>query len=136
MVVAVGLVVAWAIYRAAATHARPSDGRSQGADMDMALIAKLAASGSDLSKPHLIEFFLYFPSQPAAEGAALELTNMGYRVVVEPAEARPGDWLCQAVAAMPPHHQTLIFIRAEMEQLAEVHGGDYDGWGTNLVRRT
>jgi hypothetical protein len=38
---------------------------------------QLAKAGSDLKKPHDIDFFFYFPTQDAAEKAAPNLAELG-----------------------------------------------------------
>ena len=58
-------------------------------DPDEAVIIQLRKAGSDLSKPHTIDFYLYFPSQSAAEKAAAQMRQTGYTVEVKRA-AKPG----------------------------------------------
>lgn len=50
----------------------PEQGLNQN-DPDQQVLDQLKAAGSDLSKPHKIEFFLYFPSKEKADGAATEM---------------------------------------------------------------
>jgi len=38
-------------------------------DLDRSVLVQLRRSGSDLLKPHNIEFFLYFPTQSVADKA-------------------------------------------------------------------
>jgi hypothetical protein len=69
LVVGVLIVIAYAGkgYRAAA---EPKSG-------DALVLAQLKKAGSDLSKPHSIEFFLYLPTQETAEKAADQIRSKG-----------------------------------------------------------
>ena len=101
-------------------------------DPDEIVLAQLKQAGSDLAKPHQIEFFLYFPNQPAAEAAATHLKASGFQ-----ASARRGagtnDWLCLAAATMVPQLPALQRIRRDFTNLAHAMNGQYDGWGTPIV---
>ncbi|HXE42414.1 MAG TPA: ribonuclease E inhibitor RraB, partial [Candidatus Baltobacteraceae bacterium] len=44
-------------------------GCSKKPDLDESVLIQLKKAGSDLSKTHKIEFFLYFPTQAKAEQA-------------------------------------------------------------------
>ena len=54
----------------------------QNTDHDQLVLVQLRKSGSDLSKPHKIEFFLYFPTQSIAENAGLNIRDAGFEVEV------------------------------------------------------
>ena len=47
-------------------------------DPDAKVIAQLKKAGSDLSKPHLIEFLFYFPSRESADRVASTLKSRGF----------------------------------------------------------
>jgi hypothetical protein len=49
-------------------------------DLDQAVLVQLRKAGSDLSKPHNIEFFLYFPTRSVAEMAAPPSETLGLRL--------------------------------------------------------
>lgn len=103
------------------------------ADLDESVLIQLKKAGSDLSKPHKIEFFLYFPSQTAAEQAALRIRDGGFEIDVRQA-AKGADWLCFTTRTMIPKLSDLQQIRRDFESLTAVIGGDYDGWGTPIVK--
>jgi hypothetical protein len=88
---------------------------------------------SDLSKPHEVEFFLYFPTRDAAEQAAQQIRPRGFDVNVEPGSPDSGKWLAFATKSMLPDLDEMEKIRSEFEDLAESLGGEYDGWGTAFV---
>src|SRR4051794_13152266 len=54
------------------------------ANVDAAVIEQLRAAGSDLSKPHELDFFLYFPTEAAAHAASEEIKG-DFTVEVRPA---------------------------------------------------
>jgi hypothetical protein len=101
-------------------------------DPDGQVLAQLVKAGSDLSKPHNLEFFLYFPERPVAEATAQHLMQVGFQANVTPA-AQGSDWLCLATRTMVPSHKQLVEISAQMEALARSGGGEYDGWGTEVT---
>ncbi len=108
-------------------------GCSKKPDLDGAVLIQLKKAGSDLSKPHAIEFFLYFPTQTVAEQAAPRVKAAGFDVQVKPA-AKGSDWLCYATKAMVPDLPALQKIRVDFNSLAASLGGQYDGWGTEVEK--
>lgn len=114
------------------TAAGPGSTAPAGEDPDLQVLRQLEAAGSDLSKEHLIEFFLYFPTEAEARAAAGEIAADDFDAVVEPA-ASDGLWLCFARKSMVPDHQLLVDIGATFESIADRYGGEYDGWGTEVV---
>jgi regulator of ribonuclease activity B len=102
-------------------------------DLDESVLVQLKKAGSDLSKPHDIEFFLYFPSQSIAERAAPTIRAAGFAVEVRPA-AKGSDWLCYTTKTMVPDLTALQKIRRDFNRLAKSVHGEYDGWGTGVVK--
>lgn len=105
---------------------------SQATDPDGRVLVLLRRAGSNLAKPHKIEFFLYLPTPEAAEKVRGELLTKGFMAEVTRA-ARGSDWLCLAVKEMLPIHSDLITLGQQLTYLAKKYGGDYDGWGTPVV---
>lgn len=102
-------------------------------DLDQLVLAQLRKSGSNLSKPHNIEFFLYFPTQSLAEKAGLNVRDAGFEVEVR--KAGTGDsWLCFATKTMVPALPDLQRIRQNFTALAASVNGEYDGWGTQIEK--
>jgi hypothetical protein len=99
---------------------------------DALVLAQLKKAGSDLSRPHPIEFFLYLPTQEAAENAANQIRDKGFDVKVDRAAEGP-NWLCLATKSMVPDLTTLEGLRIEFGGIAQSLGGEYDGWGTPTV---
>jgi hypothetical protein len=106
-------------------------GCSKTADLDESVCIQLRKAGSDLSKPHQIEFFIYFPTQAAAEQAASRIRDGGFQVEVQ--KAAKGDaWLCFTTKTMVPDLAALQKIGRDFGALAVSLKGDYDGWGTEV----
>ena len=102
-------------------------------DRDAQTLVELKIAGSDLSKPHLIEFFLYFPKRESAEEVAEILRSEGYELTVS-LGADNVNWLCFATKPLIPSQKTLAAIRDHFEALVNARSGEYDGWGTAIVR--
>jgi Regulator of ribonuclease activity B len=85
-------------------------------DLDESVLIQLKKAGSDLSKPHNIEFFLYFPTRAAAEQAASKIRDEGFQVKVQKA-AKGDDWLCSATKTMVPELLALQRIRQNFGSL-------------------
>ena len=103
------------------------------AEADLQTLNRLEKAGSDLSKPHEMEFFLYFPDEASANAAAADIREQGFVVEVRPA-AEGTDWLCFAVKTMVPAHEDVVAVGRELNAIAGAYGGEYDGWGAAVVR--
>ena len=101
--------------------------KSSQSDPDQQVLDQLKAAGSDLSKPHRIEFFLYFPSEEKAKNAVIDLRKEGLTVEVRTA-AIGDDWLCFGTKEMVPKHSELVRLRKVFETIAKKLAGEYDGW--------
>jgi len=100
-------------------------------DLDGRTLKQLRKAGSDLSKPHNIEFFLYFPSRESAERAGQKIKQLGLDTKVTPSAAG-GRWLCFGTKSMVPNYQALAALRSKLERIAKSENGEYDGWGTEV----
>ncbi len=108
-------------------------GCSKKVDLDESVRIQLRKAGSDLPKPHKIEFFIYFPTQALAEQAASRIRYEGFQVEVE--KAAKGDaWLCFTTRTMVPELAALQKIRRDFDAIAGSLKGDYDGWGTEVEK--
>ena len=101
---------------------------------DAQVVAQLRKAGSDLSKPHPVEFFLYFPSKAAADRVSDKLNSMGFHVAVEPAVQGKLPWLTYATKSMVPATAELERLRSVFDVLSAREQGKYDGWGTPIVQ--
>jgi hypothetical protein len=71
-----------------------------------------------------VRHYFYFDDVSAARAVARELEALGFTASVQNAAGEDDTWL---VLAEPPAG-TVEFSRSAFEQLAERHGGEYDGW--------
>lgn len=127
----VGIVLAVAALAVLAlSNRRPAEVAAT--SLDGKVIAQLRRAGSDLSQPHDIDFFLYFPTEQAARAAALALDGRGFAVETGKAAQGP-KWLMQLTRRMHPVERDLVALRRELDALAARHGGEYDGWGSPVV---
>ena len=101
---------------------------------DVAVLSQLRQAGSDLNKPHNIEFCLYLPNQAAAERVATKLVHQGFGASVSAAAAGRSGWLLLATRTMVPEVAELVRLRALLSSLAIAEQGEYDGWGTPVVK--
>jgi hypothetical protein len=102
-------------------------------DPDELVLIQLKKAGSDLSKPHGIEFFLYLPSEASANKAASQIRDHGFQAAVQP-PLKTAEWLCFATKTMVPELSELQRIRRDFERLTHELGGNYDGWGTEVEK--
>ena len=102
--------------------------------LDVRVIVQLKQAGSKLDKPHDIDFFLYFPSDSAANTVAQVLASQGYKTTVNASAKSDSEWLVQASKTMIPEAWPLVEIRRSLSTLASENGGSYDGWGAAVVQ--
>ncbi len=101
-------------------------------DADQAALDSLREAGSDLSKPHPFDFYLYHPGQSGAAQMCDQLSIEGFQTVVREA-ADEAEWLCLATIAFVPSLDGLAEVQARLSELAGQLGGEYDGWETIVV---
>jgi hypothetical protein len=105
-------------------------------EVDQKVLDQLREAGSDLSKPHDLEFFLYFPDQEAAGIAAERIKTSGAGgFMAEVKRAPQGEiWMCYVTRKMVPEGAKIALIGERFSALAQELGGEYDGWETSLVK--
>ena len=101
-------------------------------ESDEGVLEQLRQAGSNLQKPHPVQFYFFFPTRMAAQRACKVLEEQGFSVVVQPG-ASPSQFLCQAGKELVPDIETMRQLRARFETLAEELGGEYDGWVAPVV---
>lgn len=92
------------------------------------ILDMLRLQGADLSRPREVLHYSYFGDEAVAEAAAASMREARYDVRVEPSAAGDGKWLALATGERVVDETTVDVARAWFEQLAEEHGGEYDGW--------
>ena len=101
---------------------------------DALVIENLRAAGSDLSKTHDVDFFFYFPGKAQADAAAAELSASEYKLVAVESAPKSTLWQIHAKRSMAVRLEAMNATTRALEALASRHGGDYDGWGTAVVK--
>ncbi|MCI0337592.1 MAG: ribonuclease E inhibitor RraB [Acidobacteria bacterium] len=102
-------------------------------EADQKVLDQLRAAGSDMSKLHEMEFYLYFPDPELANLVANRIKAEGFAVEVKKAPHRPA-WMCYVTRRMVPDGVRIAIIGKRFTELAEEFDGEYDGWETSLVR--
>ena len=94
---------------------------------DQKSLEELRTAGSDLSKVHSIQFYLYVPSEQDAKAAAKTLQERDFNTVVKEG-TRGKNWLCLGQKSMTPTMEHVTEVRELFESLAAQYHGKYDGW--------
>jgi hypothetical protein len=95
---------------------------------DLEILETLEEHGADLSEPREVRVHLYFPSETQAEAAGEELTEAGYDVVAFEAAGEEEPWHIRAAKDLRVDRENLTGFRSHFDDLAERHGGEFDGW--------
>jgi hypothetical protein len=97
------------------------------------VVDQLQELGSDPTRPHNFDLFLYLPSEAAAKTAAEKVSRLHFATEVVPG-AKEGTWLCRAKIRIIPQSAPLDGIGAYFEQVAYELNGDFDGWQADIIR--
>jgi len=102
---------------------------------DVEVLENMRQHGSDMSRPHPIDYYLYFPVEEQARAAASSLQGVGYDILrVEVGAGADGKWLVLAQKTLVPSAEDVIASTDQMEALAARHGGEFDGWEAPILR--
>ena len=104
------------------------------ADSDQAALDSLREAGSDFTKIHPFDFYLYHPDQSGAEQICVQLRAQGFQISMSEG-AVPGEWLCLASLSFIPSIEKLSELQDVFEALITQYGGEYDGWETIVIPR-
>lgn len=100
---------------------------------DAHVIEQLTGAGSDLIRPHNIEFRFYFPSGELANRVTETLRADGFQVSVEEV-VRGNQYVVRATRSMVLLLPELQSLRSKFDELAAREGGIYDGWSAEVVK--
>jgi hypothetical protein len=101
---------------------------------DAQVLKMLAAAGADLSKEHLIDFFLVASTKQQAKALTTALTQRGYRSVRTARDHKSGNWGVHVTRNLIPTLDAMVNTTRDLEDLAKSFGGTYDGWGAMPVK--
>lgn len=99
-------------------------------DADGDALRRLAADGSDFSRPMCVDFQVAVPDETAANGLAGVAYKLGYRVKIYASPECSRPWTCECSVRMLFTYDGIIAIQSELAALAEPFGGCPDGWGS------
>ncbi len=99
------------------------------ADADGDALRRLQKSGSDLRKPHDIDFYLIFARKEGAQEAGAAAQQEGFRVQVRQLDDGDG-WDCCCTKSMVPTYPAITRTEDDLDAIARSSGGHADGWGT------
>jgi hypothetical protein len=97
------------------------------------VLQQLRRHGSDLTKPHEFEFYLYLPTRKFATKAADKIRQSGFSAADVSRSASGDAWLCVAKKTLVPAKADLADHARFFEQIATALGGEFDGWETEIV---
>ncbi len=111
--------------------------------MDLQVIEQLVKNGSDLTKEHLIDFYLYFPWIKNAKTAAAAVAKNGFIVLTIKISAIPwwqlifskSRWLLLIQKPMLPNKENIFAVTKLLNNIAEINNGIYDGWETAIIKK-
>jgi hypothetical protein len=101
-------------------------------DLGRAICEQLEGLGSDVTKIHVFDFYLYFPSEDAAREAASVLRGRGFMTKVREG-ADEVSWLCLARVKTVPDMAVLREMGVLFENLVASFSGEFDGWESNVI---
>jgi hypothetical protein len=99
--------------------------RPQDADGDA--LRRVAADGSDLSKPMTVDFMIAGRDEASARAIAAAAAALGYRTE---AQYDDGRWTVYCAREMLLTYDSVVAAQAELDRIAQPLGGFSDGWGT------
>ena len=107
------------------------EGRSDSA-CNAKVIEELREAGSDMAAPHLLEFYMYFPTRADADRAAKTLAGRGYTTSVDgPDDDREFEVYAAREAKL--ELAAIDKLEVELQQVAKAEKGYYDGWEAAVV---
>ncbi len=98
---------------------------------NLGLHRQLAANGDDHTKPRPVDFTILFKSQADRDAFIEQALPLGYQRGEEMTDADPTHCHLKRVTSVEP--ELIAKLSVELRELAEQHGGDYDGWGCPVV---
>ncbi len=104
------------------------------AESDQAALDSLHEAGSDFTKVHPFDFYLYHPDQSGAEQICVQLRAQGFQIAVKEGTVEV-EWLCLASLSFIPSIEKLSEFQGLFDDLISQYGGEYDGWETVVIPR-
>jgi hypothetical protein len=102
-------------------------------DLDALTLKAMKKAGADLSLPHKIDFYLQFKTQEAANQSVVQVENLG--LTVAGVHKLGDEWEIHAQKEMVPDLKAIKEIKEKLANIARLHAGELDGWGTAVTPR-
>ena len=112
----------------------PCMAQSMAEQWDARVIENLVSAGSNVSNLHNIDFFMFVPTERKAKAAAADMEQLGYTISSIDHVTGESQWQIHATREMVPQLDAMTATTRALEAVATKHGGDYDGWGTSVVK--
>jgi hypothetical protein len=90
----------------------------------------LAEQGSDLTLPHSLDLYLYYPTEATAQEVAAFFLDSPMETDVTESDHH---WLCLVQCQLIPSSDELSTIADLMRTIHDQFGGDFDGWHAEIV---
>ena len=110
---------------------------SKGNDADLFVINELKKAGSDLSKPHDVEFHFISAGKENLESMIKEFKSVDYKITqifADENEKNKKEYFVDVVKTMIVSEETIIPESALMSRLADKYKVTFDGWGASIVK--
>jgi hypothetical protein len=115
-------------------------------DEDGQVLARIAASGMDLSKPTTIEYAIASNDESSSNAIADALSSSGFRPVVYYDEGEPDynendtaefgpSWTVYVPVDCTPSYENVVSTQTKLNSIAQQFGGKVDGWELKLTKR-
>lgn len=102
-------------------------------DEDAVTLQAMKKAGADMSLPHKIDFFLQFKTQEAATQSVVQVEGLGFTVA---GIRHLGEvWELHAYKELVPDLKTIKDLKEKLGNIARLHAGKLDGWGTSVTPR-
>lgn len=105
---------------------------------DFGVFEQLGENGDERDEPREIRHWAYFPDRASAEGFAAEIKASGYVIhdIGDGPPDRPAKRMCiRFTREDTPAYGGFTSANIELRKSAERHGGEYDGWETEVLRK-
>jgi len=102
-------------------------------DIDAATLQAMKKAGADLSLPHKIDFYLQYKTQEAAAQSVVQVESLG--CTVAGIHQLEGLWELHAQKELVPDLKTIKDLKEKLGNIARLHAGKLDGWGTSVTPR-
>ncbi len=99
-------------------------------DADGDALRRVAADGSDMSRPMFVDFQIAVPDEASAKGVADAAAKLGYHAKVYDSPGISLEWTCECSTRILATYETVLAIQEELAGLSAPFGGHPDGWGT------